>query len=164
MIGAQVVAVPGGLGPRVRLLDADVAGLSESGLRAWAHEMTGSCGATHVTRSYAYPYALVAWHVAPVGVDIERIDVCSEAFAALVCTPSERRYAATAREPDRYLSSLWSSKEALTKALGEPLAYDPAHVPSPLGWCDGAAGRWRAAQLPLPTVVAHTAWLCWRTE
>jgi len=164
VIGAQHVAVPGGPGPQVRLLDAHEAGLSDSGLRAWAREIGGSCGGAHVTRSYRFPYALVAWHVAPVGVDIERIELCTDAFAHLVCTPAEHRHAAASREPDRYLSSLWSSKEALTKALGEPLAYEPARLPSPLNWRGGVAGRWRATQLPLPTVVAHTAWLCWRMD
>jgi hypothetical protein len=59
-----------------------------------------------------------------------------------------------------FVTSLWSSKEALAKALGDALAYDPRRLESPLNWEDGAAGRWRARELtPEP---GYVAWLVWR--
>jgi phosphopantetheinyl transferase len=64
------------------------------------------------------------------------------------------------RDPDAYVSSLWSSKEALAKALGDPLHYDPRRLESPMSWPGGRAGPWRAARLATPD--GHTAWLCWR--
>jgi hypothetical protein len=146
--------------PEVWLLDAGPAGLDEVGLRSWARAHTAASGSPHVVRSYRYPYALVAWHTEPIGVDIERVEPCDAAFAALICTEQERAHPMLTAEPDDYLTSLWCSKEALSKALGDALLYDPARLDSPMGWPERRSGPWRAT--PLETIPDHTAWLCWR--
>jgi len=146
--------------PLVRLLDAREQGLDEEGLRRWARVLPEASGAACVSRSYCYPYALVAWHARPVGVDIERIEPVEEFFAASICTPSERAALSCVIDA-AHVTSLWCGKEALAKALGDPVAHDPRRLPAPIGWPNLRAGPWRAAELP--TVERHTAWLCWRT-
>jgi phosphopantetheinyl transferase len=146
-------------GPQVRMLDGRRAGLDESGLREWARAYVGAQGAPHVTRSYRYPYALVAWHGARVGIDIERIEPYDAAFAQSICMPSETVDWASASNRDEYLSSMWSSKEAIAKALGDALSYDPRRLEAPMLWTGGQAGAWRSAQLPV--VKDHVAWICW---
>jgi hypothetical protein len=148
--------------PQVRLLDARGSELDEPGLRAWARaESAAAVGASHASRSYRYPYALVAWHAEQVGIDIERIQPFDQGFMKSICTPSERRMCGEDAHSDEFLSSLWSSKEALAKALGDARAYDPRRLDSPMFWPDGRAGPWRAAALGLPA--GHSGWLCWRS-
>jgi hypothetical protein len=147
--------------PHVALLDASVAGVDDAAFRHWARRLATTAGAPYTSRSYRYPYALVAWHSQPVGTDIERIGPCDDAFAELVCTPSERPGQAGLLDRDRYLTSLWSGKEALAKALGDALAYEPSRLASPAGWPLGRAGPWRAEELGAPP--GHVAWLCWRS-
>jgi hypothetical protein len=53
----------------------------------------------------------------------------------------------------------WCSKEALAKALGDPLRYDPRRLGSPIRWPASRSGPWRAIPLRAPT--GHAAWLCW---
>jgi hypothetical protein len=145
--------------PEIRLLDAREAGLSEGELRGWAKTLAPAAAAPHSSRSYRYPYALVAWHDQPVGVDIERIEPVDGEFARSICTYSETR-----RLPlldDRLVASLWCGKEALSKALGDPLIYDPRRLEAPLLWLDGKAGPWQAAELSV--LEGHVAWLCWRS-
>jgi hypothetical protein len=154
------VPVPDGA-PEVVLLDARDEGLDEPGLRARARALTAERRKSHVARSYRYPYALVAWHSQPVGVDIERIEPCDAAFARLICTPAERADATASADQDVYLSSLWCSKEALSKALGDALRYDPSRLDSPMRWPELRSGPWSAT--PLKTVTGHAAWLCWRS-
>jgi hypothetical protein len=159
--GLEDIPVPAVAGaPEVRLLDARARGCDERGLRDWARARTDACGSPHVVRSYRYPYALVAWHSEPIGVDIERIEPCDAAFADLICTTRERADALLQSEPDAYLTSLWCSKEALSKALGDALRYDPGRLDSPMRWPELRSGPWRAASLR--TIPGHTAWLCWR--
>lgn len=148
-------------GPEVRLLDARSEGFDEEQLRAWARRQTEAARAAHVSRSYRHPYALVAWHDQPLGVDIERIEPCDEAFADYICTPEERAALAGPDDLDVRLTTLWSSKEALSKALGDALRYEPSRLGSPLAWPGGRSGPWRAAELAAPA--GHVAWLCWRT-
>jgi hypothetical protein len=146
--------------PRVRLLDATALGIDDAGLRALARAITASPHAPHVSRSYCYPFALLAWHSGPVGVDVERVDRCDEHFADLVCSPQERPLARLAPNLDAFLTSMWSAKEALAKGLGDALAYDPARLESPDRWPGGRAGLWRSA--PVPVDASHVAWVCWR--
>jgi hypothetical protein len=148
-------------GPAVRLLDARRAGLDERGLRAWAREQTAAAGAPCASRSYRHPYALVAWHTEPVGIDIERIERFRTEFLEAICTPQERSLPVPEADAERYVTSLWCSKEALAKALGNPLRYDPARLGSPMFWPDGRSGPWRAAELPI--LDGHNGWLCWRS-
>jgi len=148
--------------PIVVLLDARSAGADEAGLRAAARRVAREAGAPHVARAYRYPYALVAWHDRPVGVDLERVAPCEPAFAAGIRTPAERAAAAASSETDEDVTSLWSAKEALAKALGDARAYDPRRLESPRSWPGGRAGPWRASPLPAPA--GHVAWLCWRSS
>jgi hypothetical protein len=147
-------------GPEVRILDAGQAALDHPALRAWARAETESRAAEFVTRSYRYPYAMVAWHSRPVGIDIERFEQCDDAFADSICTPAERSACLDDRNRDEYAISLWCSKEALAKALGDAVQYDPRRLESPLAWPAGRSGAWRAKRLPAPP--GHVAWLCWR--
>lgn len=148
-------------GPEVRLLDARGSGLGERGLRERARAWPEGAQAPFRSRSYRHPFALVAWHDAEVGADIERIERCDPAFARSICTPSEEplRWDAIP-DVDEHFTSMWSSKEAIAKALGDALSYDPRRLPAPLLWPDGRAGTWRALSLrPCP---GHVAWVCWR--
>jgi hypothetical protein len=185
------VALPGSAvvdtnaGPAVWLIDARAIGLAdEAALRAHARQRSAETGAPFTSRSYSFPLALVAWHTAPVGCDIERIVPCDEAFADSIRTPTERATAAeeddasgdtadddgTERDSadhdsadrDRRITSLWCSKEALSKALGDALDYDPRRLEGPGAWPDGRSGPWRAAALDLAE--GHVAWVSWRED
>lgn len=49
-----------------------------------------------------------------------------------------------------YLETLiWSSKEALSKALGDATNYEPSQLATPLTWTDGKSARWQALHLDL---------------
>lgn len=152
-----ILTCPGG--PEVRLLDGRRTGVDERGLREWARAYGRAQGAPYVTRSYRYPYALVAWHSARVGVDIERIEPYDAAFAQSICMPSETLDWASLADRDAQLTSMWSSKEAIAKALGDALSYDPRRLEAPMLWPGGQAGAWRSAQLPVAR--GHVAWICW---
>ena len=153
--------------PRVILLDASSLPKSAShagqdaALRTRARYLSGGAGSPHCSRSYRAPLALLAFHDAPVGVDVERVSRCDDAFAESIQTPAERS-AALPPARDRFLSSLWSSKEALSKALGDPLAYDPRRLEGPGAWPAGRSGPWRAASLELGG--DYVAWVCWRVR
>lgn len=150
----------GARAPRVRLIDARAAGVDREGLRARARELSAACGARFVSRSYCFPFALVAVHAAPVGVDIERVGPCEEGFADSIRTPAERAAGwPQGGELDRHVTALWCGKEALSKALGDARDYDPRRLEGPGAWPHGRAGPWRAA--PLRVDGEHVAWLCW---
>jgi phosphopantetheinyl transferase len=146
--------------PHVVLLDARRRGLADAAaLRDWARA-TAPPGARNVSRSYSFPYALVAWHDGPVGVDIGRVAPCDTAFADSIRTPAERAADVPVGEArDRVVTSLWCSKEALAKALGDARRYDPRRLEGPPSWPGGQAGPWRAQALLAPA--GHVAWLCW---
>ena len=146
--------------PQVRLLDARRAGLDETGLRAWARSVTDASGARYVARSYRWPWCLVAWHDAPVGVDLERLEPVDRAFAESIATPGERAELAGREHDTGWAIALWSSKEALSKALGDALLYDPGRLEAPARWPGLRSGPWRAAAVAAPP--GHTGWLCWR--
>jgi hypothetical protein len=152
--------------PGVRLIDARTIGpCDEAALREHARKLSADTGAAYVSRSYSFPLALVAWHTAPVGCDIERVAPCEAAFADSIRTPAERAATAVPGEDDhddRQITSLWSSKEALSKALGDALDYDPRRLEGPGAWPEGRSGPWRAATLDLAD--DHVAWLCWRAD
>jgi hypothetical protein len=149
----------------VWLIDARAAGASdEAALRELARTASAEAGAPFTSRSYRFPFALVAAHTAAVGVDIERVERCDRTFADSIRTPAELA-AGSPREgdPDRFFTSLWSSKEALSKALGDALAYDPRRLEGPGSWPDGRSGPWRAVSIDVGED-GHVAWLCWRAE
>ena len=144
--------------PQVALIDATLEGLDEAALRARARDLGTAVGAGAVSRSYCHPYALVGWHAGPIGVDVERVVTCPPEFGPSISTPDED--AAARWTTDDEIVSLWSSKEALSKALGDALNYDPRRLESPAGWPRGICGPWRAAPLPLPG--GYCGWVCWR--
>jgi hypothetical protein len=146
--------------PTVELLDARNASLDGDGLRDWARAQAAASGGVRVARSYRYPIALVGWHTEPIGVDVERVDPYDEAFAESICTPSDRSRARP--ESAEELASLWCSKEALAKALGDARRYDPRRLESPARWPCGEAGPWRARALEAP--YGYVAWVCWRVS
>jgi phosphopantetheinyl transferase len=146
--------------PTIRILDARELGLDERGLRRRARTESSAQPSAHVSRSYCYPYAIIASHSEPVGVDIERHTPCDAAFGASICTPAERSEWAAVDDPDAFFTEVWSSKEALSKALGDAVAYDPQRLASPIGWAEGRSGRWRAVQLKVAP--QHAGWVCWR--
>jgi hypothetical protein len=160
--------------PTVRVLDARNREWDERRLRAEARALTARTGAPFSSRSYRYPYALATWHNREVGVDLEVVDAANAALSDVICTETERRLLAHAQDGALDRSSLWSGKEALAKALGDALLYDPSRLASPLVWLPErlsapmphpeafvtrAAGRWRAAPLVVPD--GHVGWLCW---
>jgi phosphopantetheinyl transferase len=127
-------------------------------LREAARRLSRASGATYSSRSYRFPYALVAWDETPLGIDLERIESFDLGFVRSISTPSELA-AETPGDPD-YAASLWSSKEALAKALGDAVDYDPRRLDSPMFWPGGRSGRWRALALPVPA--GYVGWMCWR--
>jgi len=75
--------------------------------------------------------ALVAWTQASsghLGVDLERVEAHSAAFAADYFTPAEQHLVAEAEQKDVALSCLWSVKEAMLKALQTGLRLDTRSV------------------------------------
>ncbi len=127
-------------------------------LRAWARALWPPWPDAEVSRSYSFPFALVGWHSQRIGVDIERVVACDDAFRRSICTVDE--LAEGPARDDEEIVSLWSSKEALAKALGDALRYDPRRLASPRAWPGGEAGPWRARRLAAPT--GYCAWVCWR--
>lgn len=150
------ITIPGA--PVVHLLDATGWISEESDLRAAARSLSVSPPQRHASRSYAFPLALVALHPQPVGVDIEPVTAWGSAQKTSILSITERH-----RDPvmdDRGATSVWSSKEALAKALDTPIRYDPRRLESPASWPNGVAGRWRSYRLEVPDV--YEAWLCWQ--
>jgi phosphopantetheinyl transferase len=111
-----------------------------------------------VSRSYCHPYALVAWHSGPVGVDIERVVACPEEFSQAICTPDEKAGGRWITDGD--LISLWSSKEALSKHSGTRSTTTRAGSSRPRRGRVAPGGPWRSATQPAPG--GHCAWVCWR--
>lgn len=143
--------------PRILLIDATAEGLDEAGLRSRAR--AACVDAVCSSRSYRHPFALVACHDGAVGVDIERLMPFDARFAESIVTPRERERLAESDDPALYVTDLWSGKEALAKALGDPIAYDPRRLDAPGLWPEGRSGRWRAERLPVPA--GHVGWVCW---
>ncbi|MFZ1994946.1 MAG: 4'-phosphopantetheinyl transferase superfamily protein [Solirubrobacteraceae bacterium] len=150
------IAINDDRAPAIELFDARIDGLDAAALRARVREYEP--GAGWVSRSYCFPLAMLAAHPDRVGIDIERVEACDERFARSIRTPDEQALAASGSDED--LISLWCSKEALAKALGDAVRYDPRRLESPLHWAAGACGPWRARPLPVPG--GFRAWVCWR--
>jgi hypothetical protein len=129
-------------------------------LRARARALTA--GHQNVSRSYRDPFAVVAWHARRVGADIERIEAGGPAvrgFAESICTPDELEAVGPRLDDAAFVVGLWSSKEALAKALGDAVRYDPRRLGAPALWPGGIGGRWRARAVRGPA--GHVVWLVW---
>jgi phosphopantetheinyl transferase len=148
-----------GNGPRYSLLHRPG---DPQALRVAAAELSVQQAAPYLSRSYREPFALVAWHTAPVGIDLERVEDLSAELARSIATPEERQALGHNFDDPRFVASMWSAKEAVAKCLGDALDYDPRRLVSPLLWRDGAAGRLRAAELGAPE--HHVAWICWAAD
>jgi phosphopantetheinyl transferase len=148
--------------PSWKLLQGAAGSQGDLALHKLARTHPSSLDAPYVSRSYRSPLAIVAWHDSPVGVDIERVEPLGREFARSICTPAELEDEKLAESlgDDTIVASMWSGKEAVAKALGDPVDYDPRRLDSPLLWPEGARGRWRAEQLVMPD--GHVAWLVWR--
>ncbi|WP_157260738.1 4'-phosphopantetheinyl transferase family protein [Patulibacter minatonensis] len=161
-VGA-IVGVPTPPGaPDVVLLDARAVPTDPAGLRTLARATGPDAGDLQVCRTYRYPFALVTWHEGRVGVDLERVIPYDRQFADAILTPDERVTGAvpsSRAERDRWCTAQWSGKEALSKALGDALLYDPRRLEGPAGWRDGRSGPWRATELTVPA--GHVGWLVW---
>lgn len=150
------IPIPGA--PVVHLLDATGWTCEESDLRTAARSLSAFPPRGHTSRSYAFPLALVALHPQPVGLDIEPVTAWGSAQKASILSIAEgHRHRVL---DDRRATSLWSSKEALAKALDIPIRYDPRRLESPAFWPNGVAGRWRSYRLAVPD--GYEAWLCWQ--
>ncbi|HET9094156.1 MAG TPA: 4'-phosphopantetheinyl transferase superfamily protein [Solirubrobacteraceae bacterium] len=145
--------------PTWELLTLPAGGADPAALRRLARGHRQASQAPHASRSYCGPVGLLAWSERPVGVDLERMGSADRSLGESICTPGElRRYAERLDDP-AFVTSLWSSKEALAKALGDAVDYDPRRLESPLGWPGGTAGPWRGEGFaPIPD---HVAWLVW---
>lgn len=148
--------------PAYELLRASAPAGADALLRTLARGHEAARTARYSSRSYRVPLALVAWGDTPLGVDLERVQPCGRAFAQSICTPAELARFNERLDDDRFVISLWSGKEALAKALGDAVIYDPRRLESPLGWDGGAAGRWRAREFE--PAAGHVAWLVWVAE
>lgn len=164
MIAARRILVRGLLdepGPEIRLIDARAASLDERRLPEVVRSAAGIHPASRFSRSYSFPLALLAWYDGPVGIDIESISQSPEGFADSIHTPSERR-AAAAVDSDATSTSLWSSRQALAKALGDALTFDPRRLDGPAAWPQPSSGPWRARSLPVEP--GYVAWVCWQGQ
>ena len=159
-----LVGGSGQRGPAVFLLRA-VDGAEGPGcleeLREAARALVQGVGAACSSRSYRHPLAVVALSERPVGIDIERVLPFDRDRADSILTPDERRLGLSAS--GALLSSIWSSKEALAKALGDARDYDPRRLESPLFWPDGRSGRWRARRLE-GLEADLVGWVCWQAH
>ena len=122
------------------------------------------------SRSYSGRVALIAGSNQRVGVDVELTDLAredswsltNEWFRSSMLTSEERVRIASDSTPGTTLSatSVWSSKEAVAKALGTPRQFDPTRLTGAAVWKDARRGRWRAAYLDLtPLGLDAVAWM-----
>ncbi len=123
----------------------------------------------HWSRSYCGDHAVIVGWRDRVGVDVETLDrpiettwsLHDELFRTTMMTAEERELAppldlVAARD---MALSLWCSKEALAKALGTPLDWEPTRLRGPALWPSRDVGRWRATYLG-PDVL-HFRALAW---
>ncbi len=132
---------------------------SDAELRALPRAHPRVKGAAYVSSAYSAPVALLSWHSAPIGVELTVVETPDRRFAEAICTAEELTLFDGCLDDEEVVSSMWSGKRAVAKALGFPSTYDPKHLKSPLAWQDGVAGDFRALELfPTPD---HVAWLVW---
>jgi 4'-phosphopantetheinyl transferase superfamily len=146
--------------PELYLLDARILGTDPAGLRQAARQFCGRLEPASVSRSYCHPLALVAGADRPLGVDIEQVSSWRPSQVRGLLTPEELEGGPL--DDPFWATSLWSSKEALAKGLGDALDYDPRRVGAPSLWPNGRAGRWQA-QMVIPAP-GYVAWVCWTRD
>ena len=104
---------------------------------------TVSRGGSFQSRSYTHGFkADIAW-TGKCAIDIELVneapagwDIHNPSFQSSILKPGEyQRLCESPNARANYLPTLiWSSKEALAKALGDARDYEPRHLDSPLLW------------------------------
>ncbi len=153
--------------PRVWLVNSIGADIDMGTLRSHTRIISESVGATGsgagahcISRSYRHPFALIATHTDVLGVDIERVDPFDKDFAESICTPSEWSSDATRPRGAVELADVWSTKEALAKALGNALDYDPRRLVSLALAPNSRASTWQAARVSVPS--GYVGWVIWR--
>lgn len=153
--------------PRVWLLNSAASPIEVAVLHARAAQASEALSSTIAqdrtafsSRSYRYPYGLVAVHDATVGVDIERVDPYDEEFAHSICTPDEWNSPRWRPRTAEDLADVWSSKEAMAKGLGNAVDYDPRRLVTPHLTPDGRTNKWQAARVSVPS--GFVAWVAWR--
>jgi hypothetical protein len=143
--------------PSVLLVEALDARIGPKELRAAARELTARCEVPFASRAYCFPLALVATHQLRVGTDIERVDRLTAFDAPAILSPAERaRYLELT---DEQVGAIWSGKEALAKALGDALDYEPRRLESPWFWREGRSGRFSAKSFSVNATCC--AWVVW---
>ncbi len=153
--------------PRVWLVNTIGADIDMGTLRSQTRMISESVGVTGsgagarcISRSYRHPFALIATHNDVLGVDIERVDPFDKDFAESICTPSEWSSDATRPRGAVELADVWSTKEALAKALGNALDYDPRRLVSLALAPNNRASAWQAARVSVPS--GYVGWVIWR--
>lgn len=105
------------------------------------------------SRSYSSDYAVVVFASHRCGIDIElptpsdpEWSLESPLYQLAVLAKGEKDLVlATEYRNDKDLASvLWSSKEALAKALGNASAYEPTDLYSPITWGIKSPENWKA--------------------
>jgi phosphopantetheinyl transferase (holo-ACP synthase) len=157
--------------PAVSLLDAVALELDETGLRQEARLAARSVPGRTTSRSYRYPWALVANWAGPVGVDIERVDPSlDERFALSIASYRERDALVQDPPTPADVASLWSVKEAIAKALGSPVQRDPRTIEAPALWRPAVSmgviqtlgHGWSAGAVSVPE--GYVGWVAWATR
>ncbi len=100
------VLVPGGIGKPTVLLDAQPLSIAFS-----------------LTHSNGYAVAAIAPHAKYLGIDLEKITPRMHAWKTDFFHPSE-----LTREDDKFLTALWTQKEAVVKLLGSGLTLNSYDV------------------------------------
>jgi hypothetical protein len=151
--------------PQVVWLDAREEGLSVDELRERARSLPLTAGTVHVSRSYCYPFALVAGYGQRVGVDVERVAACDGAFAASIQTPAERVAARDARRrwPRRSATHWTTTRVASTvRRHGRRTAPGRGGLPAWMHRSDTSRGCAGEARCPRPQHDPHALGRCER--
>lgn len=117
-------------------------------------------GSLRHTRSYSGAFSIEAVSKSRCGIDIEIPEILenewnmdSKSFDVAILAEGERdkilssKYASDLNLP----TVIWSSKEALAKALGDATRYEPNKLESPIVWANLQHGRWQAVHVDFRT-------------
>ena len=102
----------------------------------------GRFAGTHVSLAHKDGVGAVAIASAgPCGIDVERVEPRSDRFVALACTEPERALIAAqpSGERDLWVTRLWCAKEAVAKARGTGLEFQPKGIEVTRLDADGSA-------------------------
>jgi len=115
---------------------------------------------THRSRSHSGNFTIEIISNVRCGVDLEAARDADESWSiespmfqkAILAHAEYEQVLQSRHVMHPYLETLiWSSKEALSKALGDATNYEPSQLASPLTWPDGKSVKWQALHLDLLT-------------